>query len=151
MKLKLKKIWFITIIFILIIIIVGYRIRHRPVFRLNSYLEKTYPDVKTQEAINICNQTKREVRQVLKYVLYEKLPSYAELQEFGKLNKLDILLTNYNEIGKKYKLKGGDTLKVKAYVESSMRYAIDMRVHYLRDSASWANRNFIEKYFFFDF
>jgi hypothetical protein len=160
MKLKLKTSYLVISIILFILIIIAYIIRHRPIDSLNSYLLKNYPSVETNEAKQVCDGIKVESKKLLKYIVYKfphdtvDAPDSSMLFEYAKSHNMNILITDRSEICKKYNIRNSaDSLKVDEYSLNVMRWVIELKVKYLYGGSreNWKERNFLEKYFFFDF
>jgi hypothetical protein len=149
MKFEVKKGYLITIIILVLMIILAYKIRHRPIDNLNSYLERTYPNINSNEAKRACDDFKIDVKKLLKFVLQKGPLADSSAVQFVKSNNLQTLLLTSNEMYKKYHITDkNDQVKVTDYIGNSMQYEIDMALKYL---GKHEKRNFLEKYFYFDF
>jgi hypothetical protein len=160
MKLKLKTSYLVISIIVFILIIIGYIIRHRPIDNLNSFLLNNYPSVETNEAKQVCDRLKVESRKLLKYMIYKfphdsvDTPDSSVLFEYARENNINIFITDRSEICKKYNIRNSaDSLKVDEYLMNVMHWLIELKVKYLYGGSreNWKERNFLERYFFFDF
>jgi hypothetical protein len=156
MKLKIRKGYLITIILLLILIVIGYKIRYRPMNNLNSYLKSNYPKVETKEANYVCDEFRNEAKKMFKYIIYTNpYKDSSDFSIFMKSKDLAVLNTNPVDISKKYNIKNSnDSIKVMGYITNSMYYIIDLKMKYLMPDGPdgvWKKRNFIERFFFFDF
>lgn len=150
MKRPFSKTRITLIVSLLILLVLNIYLRQRPYIELENYLEEIQPKLKSNEAKNVADLMNEEIVEVLEL----KLNSSSKNEFVKELNikRFPGMKTPFNKFLDKHKVtEEKDRIVLSEYVAKILDCYHGTLCTYINIETDSYDRNFIERYYYFDF